>query len=179
MLFNGGRLTLIIVITPKSRQFRELKKSKLLIISGLDFLSVGITGLEPATSRPPEATQLALNPVDNHHFSNYRKGESDVFRDGFHHVGLKFNISSSRMIPMESVQSYEILSILQSIHNIFVAEQHIFKEITILQLIISEIGDKNEKGDITRLFYELCPRYKYGSLNGLAILLRLVLTNPD
>ena len=68
------------------------------------------------------------------------------------------------MIPMESVQSYEILSILQSIHNIFVAEQHIFKEITILQLIISEIGDKNEKGDITRLFYELCPLYNHGSL---------------
>jgi len=65
---------------------------------------------------------------------------------------------------MESVQSYEILSILQSIHNIFVAEQHIFKEITILQLIISEIGDKNEKGDITRLFYELCPLYNHGSL---------------
>ena len=32
------------------------------------------------------------------------------------------------------------------------------------------IGDKNEKGDITRLFNELCPRYKYDSLNGLSIL---------
>ena len=40
--------------TPKTRQFRAQKKSKLLIISGLDFLSVGITGLEPATSRPPD-----------------------------------------------------------------------------------------------------------------------------
>ena len=30
--------------------------------------SVGITGLEPATSRPPEATQLALNPVENQRF---------------------------------------------------------------------------------------------------------------
>jgi len=34
----------------------------------LDFLSVGITGLEPATSRPPEATQLALNPTENQQF---------------------------------------------------------------------------------------------------------------
>ena len=42
------------------------------------------------------------------------------------------------------------------------------------------IGDKNEKGDITRLFNELCPLYNHGSLiHGLAILLRLVLTNPD
>ena len=63
------------------------------------------------------------------------------------------------MISMESVQSYEIISTLQSINNIFVAEQHIFKEITILQLKISVIGDKNEKGDITRLFNELCPLY--------------------
>ena len=57
------------IITPKTRQFRALKKkSKPLIISGLDFLSVGITGLEPATSRPPEATQLTLNPVENQRF---------------------------------------------------------------------------------------------------------------
>ena len=41
------------------------------------------------------------------------------------------------------------------------------------------IGDKNEKGDITRLFNELCPRYKYGSLNGLATLFCLVLINPN
>ena len=32
------------------------------------FFLVGITGLEPATSRPPEATQLALNPVENQRF---------------------------------------------------------------------------------------------------------------
>lgn len=32
--------------------------------SGLDFLLVGITGLESATSRPPVATQPALNPTE-------------------------------------------------------------------------------------------------------------------
>ena len=36
------------------RQRRGKKKSKLLTTSGLDFLLVGITGLEPATSRPPD-----------------------------------------------------------------------------------------------------------------------------
>ena len=40
--------------------------------SGLDFLLVGITGLEPATSRSPEATQLALNPVENQRLTPYR-----------------------------------------------------------------------------------------------------------
>ena len=35
------------------------------------------------------------------------------------------------------------------------------------------------KGDITRLFNELCPRYKYDSLNGLATPFCQVLINPD
>ena len=59
------------------------KKRTLLNISQLGSSSVGITGLEPATSRPPEATQLALNPVDNQLFSFISNPLGDVFRDGF------------------------------------------------------------------------------------------------
>ena len=75
--------------------------------SGLDFLLVGITGLEPATSRPPEATQLALNPVENQPYRSTHLFMSDGFRDGFHHVGLNFNISNSRFDSLESMQRYE------------------------------------------------------------------------
>ena len=45
-----------------------IKKVKVLKISTLTLAVVGITGLEPATSRPPEATQLTLNPVENQRF---------------------------------------------------------------------------------------------------------------
>ena len=45
-----------------------VKKIKVLIFSTLILAFVGITGLEPATSRPPEATQLTLNPVENQRF---------------------------------------------------------------------------------------------------------------
>ena len=70
---------------------------------GCFFLSVGITGLEPATSRPPEATQLALNPFDNQLFSFKSDPLGDGFRDGLHHVGLNFNISILTLIHLESV----------------------------------------------------------------------------
>jgi hypothetical protein len=32
---------------------------------------------------------------------------SDGFRDGFHHVGLNFNISNSRFDSLESMQRYK------------------------------------------------------------------------
>jgi len=40
--------------------------------SGLDFLLVGITGLEPATSRPPEVNSNGLNPVHYQRLTPYR-----------------------------------------------------------------------------------------------------------
>ena len=46
---------------------KEEKKSKLLLTSGLDFFFfVGITGLEPATSRPPDvcATNCAKSRLE-------------------------------------------------------------------------------------------------------------------
>jgi len=55
-----------------------VKKVKVLKISTLTFAFVGITGLEPATSRPPEATQLALNPVENQRFWNHLSRSVDV-----------------------------------------------------------------------------------------------------
>ena len=67
------------------------KRGNLSILS----FSVGITGLEPATSRPPEVYQLGLNPVDNQYYTDYLCFKSDGFRDGFHHVLLNFNISIS------------------------------------------------------------------------------------
>ena len=40
------------------------------MIPGL-FPSVGITGLEPATSRPPEGNTYALNPDENQLITSY------------------------------------------------------------------------------------------------------------
>ena len=62
-------------------------------------ISVGITGLEPATSRPPEVYQLGLNPVYNQYYTDYLCFKSDGFSDGFHHVLLNFNISILALIP--------------------------------------------------------------------------------
>ena len=45
-------------------ELADKKKKDQESIDSQPFPLVGITGLEPATSRPPEATQLALNPVD-------------------------------------------------------------------------------------------------------------------
>ncbi len=64
-------------------QIWVLKKVKTLKTSTLTLAFVGITGLEPATSRPPEATQLALNPVENEPYRTILKYVSDGFRDGF------------------------------------------------------------------------------------------------
>ena len=47
---------------------RKKKKPKLLTTSGLDFLLVGITGLEPATSRPPDV--CATNCAKSRSFSS-------------------------------------------------------------------------------------------------------------
>ena len=48
--------------------FREQKKPKPLTISYLDFHLVGITGLEPATSRPPDV--CATNCAKSRSFAN-------------------------------------------------------------------------------------------------------------
>jgi len=145
---------------PHSRCFERNKRKKpenLLILRLLT--SVGITGLEPATSRPPEATQLALNPVDNHHFSNYREGESDGFRDGFHHVGLNFNISISRFDSLESGAKLQIKFELTHYFYHFFSRSHSYYWINdFYKIIIFEIYDKIVKGDIIRLFNELCPQ---------------------
>ena len=73
-----------------------VKKVKMLKISTLTFAFVGITGLEPATSRPPEATQLALNPVETQLYRSAHLFMSDGFRDGFTSRWVKlqyFNLS--------------------------------------------------------------------------------------
>ena len=83
----GNRVTL--------RKPIKRKKAKNLVILSLS-LSVGITGLEPATSRPPEATQLALNPVENQPYRSTHLFMSDGFRDGFTSRWVKlqyFNLS--------------------------------------------------------------------------------------
>ena len=63
---------------------------------------VGITGLEPATSRPPEATQLALNPVENEPYRTILKYVSDGFRDGFTSRWIKLQYFNSRFDSLES-----------------------------------------------------------------------------
>jgi len=66
---------------PNHSYWGEEKELKPLVFNS--FSSVWITGTRTSELTPPVASQLALSPSDNHHFSNYRKGESD----GFHHVG--------------------------------------------------------------------------------------------
>ena len=51
---NSPLRALTTIITGIPRELRKRKIAKQLIISLLAILSVGITGLEPATSRPPD-----------------------------------------------------------------------------------------------------------------------------
>lgn len=60
------------------------------------------------------------------------------------------------------------------------ANNQVFPILWYLAVSYIQTGDKKDKGDITRLFYELCPLNNHGSLiHGLSIVYPMILINPS